>query len=84
MRAGLFHIKSWLPGVENERKRTSERKTASKQASERRGKEIDSKRKRTRKGGRGGDTERRERARVRALKTAQRANTTEMNEWVGE
>jgi len=28
--------------------------------------------------------ERRERARTRALKTAQRANTTAMNEWVGE
>ena len=32
----LFEIKSWLPGVEKEKKRTSERKTASKQASERR------------------------------------------------
>ena len=74
MRVGLFQIKSWLPGVENERKRTSERKTASKQASERTGrekKEIDSERKRIRKGGRGGDTERRER-RTRAEDSAAR------------
>ena len=37
-----------------------------------------------RKGGRGRETERRDRARVRALKTAQNAPATVMNEWVGE
>ena len=47
-------------------------------------KEIDSERKRIRKGGRRGDTQRKERARVRVLKTAQRANATSMNEWVGK
>jgi len=34
VRAGLFKLKSWLPGVENERNQTSAGKTASKKASE--------------------------------------------------
>ena len=32
--AGLFKLKSWLPGVENERNKTNAGKTASKNASE--------------------------------------------------
>jgi len=47
-----FKLKSWLPGVEKERKRTSERKTARKQASERgrkRATETELQRKRIRK-----------------------------------
>jgi len=40
--------------------------------------------KRIRKGGSGRETERRERARVRALKTMQRAHATTMNEWMSE
>ena len=58
------------------------------EASEREGgkrtKEIESEKKRTRKGRRGRETERRERARVRALKTTQRAHTTTMNGWMSE
>ena len=34
MRAELFKLKSWLPGVENERNKTDVGKTASKKASE--------------------------------------------------
>ena len=45
---------------------------------------LGSDRKRTRKGGRGRETERREQARVRALKTTQRAHATTMNEWMSE
>ena len=41
-------------------------------------------RKRIRKGGRGRETEGRECARVRALKTTQRAHATTMNEWTSE
>jgi len=82
-------LKSWLPGVEKERKRTSERKTAKKQANvvregRKRAKETELQKKRTTKGGTGRETERRERARVRALKTTQRAHATTMNEWMSE
>ena len=34
VRAGLFKLKSWLPGVENERNKTNAGKMASKKASE--------------------------------------------------
>ena len=46
--------------------------------------ETELQRKRIRKGGRGRETERRERAHVRALKTTQRAHATTMNEWMSE
>ena len=47
-------------------------------------KEIESEQKRIRKGGRERETERREHARVRALKTTQRAHATTMNVWMSE
>ena len=40
VRAGLFKLKSWLPGVENERNKTNAGKTASKKASEGRRREA--------------------------------------------
>jgi len=59
-------------------------KEVSKREGEKGAKETESQRKRTRKGGRGRETERRERACVRAPKTTQRAHATTMNEWMSE
>jgi len=79
-------LKSWLPGVENERNETNAGKAASKKASEdkeeRQG--IGIAKKQTWKKGRGRETERGEFTRVRSLKTAQRSHTRAMNEVVGE
>ena len=79
-------MKSWLPGVENERNKTNAGKMASKKTSEteeeRQGIRIA--KKRTQKKGRGRETERGEFMRVRSLKTAQRSHARAMNEVVGE
>ena len=79
-------MKSWLPGVENERNKNNAGKTTSKKASEdkeeRQGIRIA--KKRTQKKGKGRETERGELTRIRSLKTAQRSHARAMNEVVGE
>jgi len=70
VRAGLFQIEI-MATRSWKREEANEREKDGEKASER-------------EGGRGRETERRERARVRALKTTQRAHATTMNDWMSE
>jgi len=87
VRAGLFRIeimatRGWKREEANEWEKDGEE--ASEREGRKRAKETELQRKIIRKGGRGRETERREHARIRALKTTQRAHATTTNEWMSE
>ena len=74
-------MKSWLPGFGKERKRTSERKMARKQASERGGRdERDRIAREKKKKGRKGERNREQRARARTRAEDNAARTCDNNE----
>jgi len=74
-------LKSWLPGVEKERKRTIETKTAKKQARKRGGREQKRRiGKETDKKGRKGEKNREKRARARTRAVDNAAHKRDNNE----